>query len=37
MTLPPQPSYIWDKGIFLFLILFLAGFEWITRKLGGLL
>lgn len=37
MTLPPQPSYIWDRGIFLFLLLFLAGFEWIARKLGGLL
>ncbi len=37
MTLPPQPSYIWDKGFFLFFLLFIAGFEWIARKLGGML
>ena len=37
MSLPPQPTYIWDKGIFLFLLLFIAGFEWIARKLGGML
>lgn len=37
MTLPPQPSYIWDQGFFLFLLLFIAGFEWIARKLGGML
>lgn len=37
MTLPPQPTYIWDQGIFLFLLLFIAGFEWIARKLGGML
>jgi hypothetical protein len=34
---PPQPIYIWDRGIFLFLLLFIAGFEWIARKLGGML
>lgn len=37
MTLPPRPSYIWDNGFFLFLLLLIAGFEWIARKLGGLL
>lgn len=37
MTLPPQPSYIWDKGFFLVLLLLVAGFEWIARKLGGML
>lgn len=37
MVIPPQPSYIWDKGFFLFLLLLLAGFEWIARKLGGML
>lgn len=37
MTLPPQPTYIWDRGLFLFLLLFIAGSEWIARKLGGLL
>jgi len=37
MTLPPQPSYIWDQGFFLFLLLLIAGFEWIARKLGGML
>ena len=37
MTLPPQPTYIWDQGFFLFLLLLIAGFEWIARKLGGML
>lgn len=37
MTIPPQPQYIWDRGIFLILLLLLAGFEWIGRKLGGML
>ncbi|MEM9019026.1 MAG: hypothetical protein AAGC44_00565 [Planctomycetota bacterium] len=37
MTIPPQPTYIWDRGIFLFLLLLLAGSEWIGRKLGGML
>lgn len=37
MTIPPQPTYIWDKGLFLILLLLLAGSEWIGRKLGGML
>lgn len=37
MTLPPQPTFVWDKGIFLVLLLLVAGFEWIARKLGGML
>jgi len=37
MVIPPRPSYIWDKGFFLFFLLLLAGFEWIARKLGGML
>ncbi len=34
---PPQPHYVWDRGVILALILTWAGGEWLIRKRGGLL
>jgi len=34
---PPELVYIWDRGVILFLLVTLAGAEWILRRLAGLL
>jgi hypothetical protein len=34
---PPQPKYIWDRGMVLIALLSVLGLEWIGRKRGGLL
>ena len=34
---PPQPYYLWDSGLALFLLVTWLGSEWIIRKQGGLL
>ncbi|QQE11262.1 VWA domain-containing protein [Planctomycetota bacterium] len=34
---PPQPYYLWDSGLALFVLLIWLGTEWIIRKQGGLL
>ncbi len=36
-VVPPQPTYIWDRGWVLACLLLWAGAEWLLRKKGGLL
>lgn len=34
---PPEPIYVWDRGLILFALLTWAGVEWLGRRMAGLL
>jgi hypothetical protein len=37
MVVPPRLEYIWDTSFVMTLLLIWAGFEWMLRRLAGLL